>query len=117
MATLDQLAGGNRVILGIGLSGPQIVEGWYGQPWGRPNKRLRDYVTIMRHVLKREGPVHYEGEEISIFISPLPRSCSLPRIWKELEDSGQKGSSSALDSTMNNSPVPIWLNLSGSSIT
>ena len=66
MATLDQLAGGNRVILGIGLSGPQIVEGWYGQPWGRPNKRLRDYVTIVRRVLERKGPVRHEGEEIRL---------------------------------------------------
>lgn len=66
MATLDQLAGGNRVILGLGLSGPQIVEGWYGQPWGRPNKRLRDYVTIVRQVLERKGPVRYEGEEITL---------------------------------------------------
>jgi alkanesulfonate monooxygenase SsuD/methylene tetrahydromethanopterin reductase-like flavin-dependent oxidoreductase (luciferase family) len=46
--TIDALAGGNRLILGIGVSGPQIVEGWYGQPWGRPNLRVRDYVTIVR---------------------------------------------------------------------
>ncbi|MAE97202.1 MAG: LLM class F420-dependent oxidoreductase [Deltaproteobacteria bacterium] len=66
MATLDQLAGAGRVILGIGLSGPQIVEGWYGAPWGRPNKRLRDYVTIMRKVLAREAPVEHDGEEIAL---------------------------------------------------
>ena len=42
IATLDALAGGNRVICGIGVSGPQIVEGWYGQPWGKPYYRLRD---------------------------------------------------------------------------
>ena len=35
--SIDALAGGGRVILGLGLSGPQIVEGWYGQPWGKPN--------------------------------------------------------------------------------
>ncbi len=42
--TVDALAGGGRMIVGIGLSGPQIVEGWYGQPWGKPNRasaRLR----------------------------------------------------------------------------
>lgn len=66
MATLDQLAGGDRAILGLGLSGPQIVEGWYGQPWGRPNPRLRDYVSIVRKVLRREGPVVHEGPEISL---------------------------------------------------
>jgi F420-dependent oxidoreductase-like protein len=66
MATVDQLAGGGRVIIGLGLSGPQIVEGWYGQPWGDPRVRLRDYVTIMRKVLRREGPVSHDGMEITL---------------------------------------------------
>ncbi|MDH3598384.1 MAG: LLM class F420-dependent oxidoreductase [Candidatus Tectomicrobia bacterium] len=66
MATLDALAGGNRVICGVGVSGPQIVEGWYGQPWGKPYYRLRDYVTIMRKVLKRDAPVTHEGREIAL---------------------------------------------------
>ncbi|MEN8159851.1 MAG: LLM class F420-dependent oxidoreductase [Myxococcota bacterium] len=66
MATVDQLAGGSRVIIGVGLSGPQIVEGWYGQPWGDPRVRLRDYVTIMRKVLRREGPVTHDGPEIAL---------------------------------------------------
>lgn len=64
--TIDAVAGGNRLLLGIGVSGPQIVEGWYGQPWGRPNRRLRDYITILRKVLDREGPVSHEGPEISL---------------------------------------------------
>lgn len=64
--TIDALAGGNRMIVGIGVSGPQIVEGWYGQPWGKPNHRLRDYVTIMKKIWKRDGPVAYEGKEISL---------------------------------------------------
>jgi F420-dependent oxidoreductase-like protein len=66
MATVDQLAGGGRVIIGVGLSGPQIVEGWYGQPWGDPRVRLRDYVTILRKVLLREGPVSHDGQEIAL---------------------------------------------------
>ena len=66
MSTVDQLAGGGRVIIGVGLSGPQIVEGWYGMPWGSPNRRLRDYVEIMRKVLKREGPVTHDGPEIRL---------------------------------------------------
>jgi len=66
MATVDQLAGGGRVIIGVGLSGPQIVEGWYGQPWGDPRVRLRDYVTILRKVLRREGPVSHDGPEIAL---------------------------------------------------
>jgi alkanesulfonate monooxygenase SsuD/methylene tetrahydromethanopterin reductase-like flavin-dependent oxidoreductase (luciferase family) len=46
--TVDALAGGNRVIAGFGVSGPQIVEGWYGQPWGNPYWRMRDYIQIIR---------------------------------------------------------------------
>jgi F420-dependent oxidoreductase-like protein len=65
-ATIDALAGGGRFIAGIGVSGPQIVEGWYGQPWGKPYWRIKDYVEIMRKVLRREGPVTHEGREISL---------------------------------------------------
>ena len=65
-ATVDALAGGGRFICGIGVSGPQIVEGWYGQPWGKPYYRIKDYVTIMRKVLRREAPVAHEGSEISL---------------------------------------------------
>jgi F420-dependent oxidoreductase-like protein len=64
--TIDALAGGNRVIIGLGVSGPQIVEGWYGQPWGSPNQRLREYVAIMRKVFARE-PLTNDGPEF-----PLP---------------------------------------------
>ncbi|MHB8577431.1 MAG: LLM class flavin-dependent oxidoreductase, partial [Dehalococcoidia bacterium] len=49
-ATVDALAGGGRLIAGVGVSGPQIVEGWYGEPWGKPYWRIRDYVTIMRKI-------------------------------------------------------------------
>jgi F420-dependent oxidoreductase-like protein len=64
--TIDALAGGGRVIIGVGVSGPQIVEGWYGQPWGKPNARLRDYLTIVRKVLDRTEPVSHDGPEISL---------------------------------------------------
>ena len=64
--TIDALAGGNRVIIGLGVSGPQIVEGWYGRPWGNPNKMLRDYVAIMRKVIAREEPVAHDGEQIAL---------------------------------------------------
>ena len=57
LATVDQMAGGGRVIGGLGLSGPQIVEGWYGTPWGRPKDRLRDYVTIMKKIFARSREV------------------------------------------------------------
>jgi F420-dependent oxidoreductase-like protein len=64
--TIDAMAGGGRMMIGIGMSGPQIVEGWYGQPWGRPNLRLRDYVAIIRRILRREGPVSHDGPEIAL---------------------------------------------------
>lgn len=65
-ATVDAMAGGNRFIAGIGVSGPQIVEGWYGEPWGRPYYRIKDYVSIMRKIFRREEPVIHEGREISL---------------------------------------------------
>ena len=64
--TVDALAGGGRMIAGLGVSGPQIVEGWYGQPWGKPYWRLRDYIQIMRKIFEREEPVVHEGREISL---------------------------------------------------
>ncbi len=65
-ATVDALAGGGRFIAGIGVSGPQIVEGWYGQPWGKPYWRIKDYVSIMRKIFAREEPVSHDGKEISL---------------------------------------------------
>jgi F420-dependent oxidoreductase-like protein len=94
MATLDQLAGGNRVICGIGVSGPQIVEGWYGQPWGRPYYRMKDYVTIMKKIFAREEPVSHDGAEISLpYTGP-----------------GALGIGKPLKSILHMNPnIPIWL--------
>lgn len=64
-ATLDDLSGG-RFRLGLGLSGPQVVEGWHGVPYGRPLSRTREYVEIVRRILAREGPAEFEGEEYRI---------------------------------------------------
>ncbi|MGE5566102.1 MAG: LLM class F420-dependent oxidoreductase [Parcubacteria group bacterium] len=64
--TIDAMAGGGRMIVGIGASGPQIVEGWYGRPWSKPNPRLRDTVAILKKIFRREGPVSHEGKEISL---------------------------------------------------
>src|SRR2546429_645116 len=64
--TLDHLSNG-RLILGLGVSGPQVVEGWYGQPSNRPLARTREYVDIIRRALRREGPLENEGE-----FYPLP---------------------------------------------
>ena len=59
--TLDHLSGG-RFVLGLGASGPQVVEGWYGQPYPRPLARTREYVEIVRKVVARREPVTFDGE-------------------------------------------------------
>ena len=70
-ATIDAMAGGDRMLLGIGVSGPQIVEGWYGQPWGRPCPRIKDYVAIIRKIWARAAPVTHAGSEISLpYVGP-----------------------------------------------
>ena len=56
-ATLDLLSGG-RLVLGLGVSGPQVVEGWHGQPWAQPLPRVREYVEIVRSALRRETLEH-----------------------------------------------------------
>ena len=63
-ATLDLLSGG-RFLLGLGTSGPQVVEGWHGQPWGKPLGKTREYVEIVRSALAREV-VEHEGEHYRI---------------------------------------------------
>jgi F420-dependent oxidoreductase-like protein len=59
--TMDHLSGG-RFILGLGASGPQVVEGWYGQAYPRPLARTREYVEIVRRIIAREEPVEFHGE-------------------------------------------------------
>ncbi|MCA1727050.1 MAG: LLM class F420-dependent oxidoreductase [Actinobacteria bacterium] len=59
--TLDHLTGG-RFMLGLGTSGPQVAEGWHGQPFGKPLTRTREYVEIVRRILSREAPVEFHGE-------------------------------------------------------
>jgi len=59
--TLDHLSNG-RLILGLGVSGPQVVEGWYGQPYRKPLARTREYVEIIRKVMAREEPLSFDGE-------------------------------------------------------
>lgn len=58
--TMDHLSGG-RFALGLGVSGPQVVEGWYGQPFAKPLARTREYIDIIRKVLRREGHVTSDG--------------------------------------------------------
>jgi F420-dependent oxidoreductase-like protein len=63
-ATLDLMSGG-RFLLGLGTSGPQVVEGWHGQPWGKPLVKTREYVEIVRAALRRDVVAH-EGEHYRI---------------------------------------------------
>jgi F420-dependent oxidoreductase-like protein len=58
--TMDHLSGG-RFILGLGVSGPQVVEGWYGEPFAKPLARTREYVSIVRDVVARQAPVDSDG--------------------------------------------------------
>jgi F420-dependent oxidoreductase-like protein len=71
--TMDHLTGG-RVIIGIGTSNPQVVEGWYGQPYPRPLQRTREYIEILRAVIARSEPVAYQGQHYQL---PYPGGTGL----------------------------------------
>ena len=59
--SLSELSGG-RFICGVGASGPQVVEGWHGVPYGKPVTRLKEYIQIMKQIFARQGPVTFEGQ-------------------------------------------------------
>jgi F420-dependent oxidoreductase-like protein len=63
-ATLDLMSGG-RFLLGLGTSGPQVVEGWHGEPWGKPLAKTREYVELVRAALRRETLEH-DGEHYQV---------------------------------------------------
>src|SRR5437763_3716889 len=63
--TLQALSG-NRFLCGIGPSGPQVVEGWHGAPFGKPLARTREYAAIIRQVLERKGPLQHHGEHYDV---------------------------------------------------
>ncbi|MEV0464471.1 LLM class F420-dependent oxidoreductase [Nocardia tengchongensis] len=96
--TIDHLSGG-RHILGLGVSGPQVVEGWYGQPFAKPLARTREYVSIVRQVLAREGKVTSAGPHY-----PLPYA-----------GPGATGFGKPLKSITHplRSDIPIWLGAEG----
>jgi F420-dependent oxidoreductase-like protein len=96
--TLDHLTGG-RVVLGMGVSGPQVVEGWYGQPFGKPLARTREVVSIVRQVLAREAPVTNDGPHY-----PLPYA-----------GDGSVGLGKPLKPIVHplRADVPIWLGAEG----
>src|ERR1700729_4047984 len=76
--TLDHLSGG-RVILGLGVSGPQVVEGWYGQPFAKPLARMREYIGILRQIWARQGLVTNDGPHYPL---PLPNGTGLGKPLK-----------------------------------
>jgi F420-dependent oxidoreductase-like protein len=96
--TLDHLSGG-RVILGMGVSGPQVVEGWYGQPFTKPLARTREVVDIVRKVLAREEPVANSGPHY-----PLPYT-----------GPGAVGRGKSVKSIVHplRADIPIWLGAEG----
>ena len=96
--TLDHLTGG-RVVLGMGVSGPQVVEGWYGQPFAKPLARTREVVDVIRQVLAREAPVTNAGPHY-----PLPYT-----------GEGSVGLGKPLKPIVHplRSDIPIWLGAEG----
>ncbi len=81
--TIDAMAGEGRMIVGLGVSGPQIVEGWYGRPWGNPAEQLRDCVAIMKKIFRREEKVSHRGKEFSLPYEG-PGSCGLGKPLKSI---------------------------------
>lgn len=76
--TLDHLSQG-RMILGLGVSGPQVVEGWYGQPFAKPLARMREYIGVLRDIWARGGPVRNDGPHYPL---PLPDGTGLGKPLK-----------------------------------
>src|SRR5215211_1138201 len=76
--TMDHLSGG-RFVLGLGVSGPQVVEGWYGQPFAKPLARTREYIDIIRDIWARQGPVTNDGPHYPL---PLPDGTGLGKPLK-----------------------------------
>ena len=79
--TMDHLSGG-RFVLGIGVSGPQVVEGWYGVPFPKPLARTREYIGIMRDIWARDGPVTNEGPHYPLPFDDPERSSGLGKPLK-----------------------------------
>ena len=94
--TLDHLSGG-RFILGLGASGPQVVEGWYGQPYPKPLARTREYIDIVRSIVRRDQPVVHHGE------------------FFDMPYAGGSGIGKALKSTVHplRTEIPIFLGAEG----
>ena len=115
--SLDHLSGG-RFILGIGPSGPQVVEGWHGVAYGKPLTRTREYIAIIRKILAREAPVEFKGEHYQIpytgsdatglgkpLKSILHGRKDLPIFTASIGPKGIETSAEVADGL-----IPVWLN-------
>ena len=114
--TLNQLSNG-RFIVGLGASGPQVVEGWHGVPYGRPITRTKEYISIMKKVFAREAPVEHDGFHYSLPYSgddgtglgkPLKRILQadkdIPIYTASITPNGLAGSAEVADGVF-----PIWM--------
>jgi len=90
--TLDHLSGG-RFLCGLGVSGPQVVEGWHGVRYGKPLVRTREYVEILRTIWARERPLEHHGEHYDI----------------PYRGPGASGLGKPLKSILHGRPIPIYL--------
>jgi F420-dependent oxidoreductase-like protein len=114
--TLNQLSNG-RFIVGLGASGPQVIEGWHGVAYGRPVTRLKEYVSIMKKIMARELPVEHEGFHYSMpysgddgtglgrpLKSILQADTSIPIYTASITPRGLEGSAEVADGVF-----PIWM--------
>ncbi|GAC79092.1 probable F420-dependent oxidoreductase, Rv3520c family [Gordonia malaquae] len=97
--TIDHLSGG-RHIIGLGVSGPQVVEGWYGQPFAKPLARTREYVQVIRDVLAREGAVRNDGPHYPLPLAEGPGVSGLGKPLKPITHPLR-------------ADIPIWLGAEG----
>ncbi len=115
--SLDQLSGG-RFILGLGPSGPQVVEGWHGQPYGKPLTRTREYIGIIRQILAREAPLTHDGPHYQIpfmgegstglgkpLKSILHSRTDIPIFTASISPNGVTCSGEVADGL-----IPVWMN-------
>jgi len=114
--TLNQLSNG-RFIVGLGASGPQVVEGWHGVAYGRPVNRIKEYISIMKKIFAREAPVEHEGFHYSLpysgedgtglgksLKSILQADTSIPIYTASITPAGLAGSAEVADGVF-----PIWM--------
>ena len=114
--TLNQLSQG-RFLAGIGASGPQVVEGWHGVPYGRPVTRVKEYVSIMKQIFAREAPVEHQGFHYSLpyqgsdgtglgkpLKSILQADTSIPIYTASITPKGLEASAEVADGVF-----PVWM--------